>query len=75
MYNFNAPSRYTIREQVLDEGKISELGISRVFRHDTGLFTCHAKNNFGQDQMSIQLIVQGMNNLSRYDYAEFQVVI
>lgn len=51
--------RYTIREQILDEGKISELSIAKVFRHDTGLFICQAKNNYGQDQMSIELIVQG----------------
>lgn len=52
-------SRYTIREQILDEGKISELSIAKVFRHDTGLFICQAKNNYGQDQMSIELVVQG----------------
>ncbi|XP_065214717.1 cell adhesion molecule Dscam1 isoform X2 [Planococcus citri] len=50
--------RYSIRDQILDEGKISELGITKVFRHDTGAFTCHAKNNYGQDEMTIQLIVQ-----------------
>jgi len=55
----NIDLRYTIREQVLDEGKISELSIMKVFRHDTGVFTCHAKNNYGQDQMTIELVVQG----------------
>ncbi len=48
-----------MREQILDEGKISELSIAKVFRHDTGMFTCHVKNNYGQDQMTIELVVQG----------------
>lgn len=53
--------RYSIREQMLDEGKISELSIAKVFRHDTGIFTCYAKNNYGQDHLIIELIVQGTN--------------
>uniref|UniRef100_T1GFU6 Down syndrome cell adhesion molecule-like protein Dscam2 n=1 Tax=Megaselia scalaris TaxID=36166 RepID=T1GFU6_MEGSC len=51
-------SRYTIREQVLDDGMVSELGISHTYRQDTGIYICHATNAFGQDNMSIQLIVQ-----------------
>ena len=51
--------RYTIREQLLDDGMVSELGISHTYRHDTGVLTCYASNAYGQDEMVIQLIVQG----------------
>ncbi|KAG8222804.1 hypothetical protein J437_LFUL005010, partial [Ladona fulva] len=50
--------RYTIREQLLDDGMVSELGIAHTYRHDTGILTCHASNAYGHDQMTIQLIVQ-----------------
>ncbi|XP_065344124.1 cell adhesion molecule Dscam1 isoform X3 [Cloeon dipterum] len=53
-----ADARYTTREQLLDEGMVSELGISHAYRHDTGLFACHATNAFGHDEMTVQLIVQ-----------------
>ncbi|XP_055380718.1 cell adhesion molecule Dscam2 isoform X2 [Condylostylus longicornis] len=51
-------TRYTIREQVLDDGMVSELGITHTYRQDTGIYICQASNAFGQDEMSIQLIVQ-----------------
>ncbi|CAH1392866.1 unnamed protein product [Nezara viridula] len=51
-------SRYSVREQLLDEGMVSELGISHVFRHDTGVLNCIANNAYGNDEMSIHLIVQ-----------------
>lgn len=38
---------------------MSELGISPVYRHDTGFFKCIGSNYFGQDENSIELIVQG----------------
>ncbi|PSN42210.1 hypothetical protein C0J52_11247 [Blattella germanica] len=50
--------RYSVREQVLDDGMVSELGISHTYRHDTGVLTCYASNAYGQDEMVIQLIVQ-----------------
>lgn len=50
--------RYTIREQVLDDGMVSELGISHTYRQDTGMYICQASNAFGQDEMSMHLIVQ-----------------
>ncbi|XP_069681625.1 cell adhesion molecule Dscam1 isoform X3 [Periplaneta americana] len=50
--------RYTIREQLLDDGMVSELGISHTYRHDTGVLSCYASNAYGQDEMVIQLIVQ-----------------
>lgn len=50
--------RYSIREQTLAEGMVSELGIERTIRQDTGVFTCSATNAYGSDEMNIQLIVQ-----------------
>ncbi|XP_065168013.1 cell adhesion molecule Dscam1 isoform X4 [Atheta coriaria] len=50
--------RYSIREQTLVEGMVSELGIERTIRQDTGVFTCSSSNAYGQDEMNIQLIVQ-----------------
>ncbi|XP_063226995.1 cell adhesion molecule Dscam2 [Bacillus rossius redtenbacheri] len=50
--------RYSIREQLLDDGMVSELGILHTYRHDTGVLSCHASNAYGQDEMTIQLIVQ-----------------
>jgi len=60
IYLFWAFSRFTIREQSKDNGIMSELGISPVYRHDTGFFKCTGSNKFGQDENSIELIVQGM---------------
>ncbi|XP_055679736.1 cell adhesion molecule Dscam2 isoform X1 [Lutzomyia longipalpis] len=51
-------ARYTIREQTLDDGMVSELGISHTYRQDTGMYICQASNAFGQDEMTIHLIVQ-----------------
>ncbi|XP_058987901.1 cell adhesion molecule Dscam2 [Musca domestica] len=51
-------TRYTIRDQILDDGMVSELGITHTYRQDTGIYVCHATNTFGEDEMTIQLIVQ-----------------
>lgn len=51
-------SRYTIREQTLDDGMVSELGISHTYRQDSGVYICQAGNSFGQDEMTIHLVVQ-----------------
>lgn len=37
---------------------VSELGISHTYRQDTGMYICQASNAFGQDEMSMHLIVQ-----------------
>ncbi|XP_070509703.1 cell adhesion molecule Dscam1 isoform X3 [Chironomus tepperi] len=50
--------RYSIREQTLDDGMVSELGISHTYRQDSGIYICIANNAFGQDELMIQLIVQ-----------------
>lgn len=49
--------RYTIREQVLDDGMVSELGISHTFRHDTGVYICQASNSFGQVKDSLKNLI------------------
>jgi Fibronectin type III domain len=37
---------------------VSELGITNTYRQDSGIYICQAGNSFGQDEMSIHLIVQ-----------------
>lgn len=54
----NGDQRYSIREQILAEGMVSELGIERTIRQDTGIFSCYAANKFGNDEMNIQLTIQ-----------------
>lgn len=56
--------RYTIREQVLDDGMVSELGISHTFRHDTGVYICQATNSFGQVRFIHQLVVNSQEMIS-----------
>ncbi|XP_052126133.1 cell adhesion molecule Dscam2 isoform X2 [Frankliniella occidentalis] len=50
--------RLTLREQPKDAGHVSELTIERATRHDTATFSCTASNAYGQDEMTIQLVVQ-----------------
>lgn len=50
--------RYSIREQTLDDGMVSELGISHTYRQDSGIYVCIANNAYGQDELMIQLVVQ-----------------
>lgn len=50
--------KYTIREQLLADSMVSELGIALTTRQDTGIFSCYASNAYGRDTMNIQLIVQ-----------------
>jgi len=50
---------YTIREEILTHGVLSDLSVKRSERTDTALFTCVATNAFGSDETSINLIVQG----------------
>nr|XP_033326668.1 Down syndrome cell adhesion molecule-like protein Dscam2 isoform X36 [Megalopta genalis] len=51
-------SRYTIREEILANGVLSDLSIKRTERSDSALFTCVATNAFGSDDTSIDMIVQ-----------------
>ncbi|XP_048480578.1 Down syndrome cell adhesion molecule-like protein Dscam2 isoform X18 [Plutella xylostella] len=50
--------RYTIREEILPGGVVSDLSIRRTERSDSALFTCVATNAFGSDDTSINMIVQ-----------------
>jgi len=52
--------RYTIREEILANGVLSDLSIKRTERTDSALFTCVATNAFGSDDTSINMIVQGL---------------
>ncbi|XP_046417331.1 Down syndrome cell adhesion molecule-like protein Dscam2 isoform X12 [Neodiprion virginianus] len=51
-------ARYTIREEILANGVLSDLSIKRTERTDSALFTCVATNAFGSDDTSINMIVQ-----------------
>lgn len=51
--------RYTIREEILPNGVLSDLSIKSTERTDSALFTCVATNAFGSDDTSINMIVQG----------------
>ncbi|XP_011701022.1 PREDICTED: Down syndrome cell adhesion molecule-like protein Dscam2 [Wasmannia auropunctata] len=51
-------SRYTIREEILANGVLSDLSIKRTERSDSALFTCVATNAFGSDDTSINMIIQ-----------------
>ncbi|XP_059046493.1 cell adhesion molecule Dscam2 isoform X12 [Achroia grisella] len=50
--------RYTIREEILSGGVVSDLSIRRTERSDSALFTCVATNTFGSDDTSINMIIQ-----------------
>ncbi|XP_035704480.1 Down syndrome cell adhesion molecule-like protein Dscam2 isoform X15 [Folsomia candida] len=50
--------RYTIREEILSNGVLSDLSVKRSERTDSALFTCVATNAFGSDETSLNLIVQ-----------------
>ncbi|GFU65145.1 ig-like domain-containing protein [Trichonephila clavipes] len=52
-------SRYVLREHVHPNGLKSQLSIPSVLRADSGLFSCEAVNDYGREEKSIQLIVQG----------------
>lgn len=58
-------SRYTIREEILANGVLSDLSIKRTERSDSALFTCVATNAFGSDDTSINMIVQGSNRFAQ----------
>ncbi|VEN53578.1 unnamed protein product [Callosobruchus maculatus] len=51
-------NRYTIREEILPDGVVSDLSIKRTERSDSAIFTCVATNAFGSDDTNINMIVQ-----------------
>lgn len=61
--------RYTIREEILANGVLSDLSIKRTERSDSALFTCVATNAFGSDDTSINMIVQGQCTEAQLDPA------
>ncbi|XP_050541670.1 cell adhesion molecule Dscam2 isoform X2 [Daktulosphaira vitifoliae] len=50
--------RFTIKEQSHENGIISELLISPVYRYDTSILKCIASNYYGIDELSIKLIIE-----------------
>ncbi|XP_076318852.1 cell adhesion molecule Dscam1-like isoform X3 [Tachypleus tridentatus] len=50
-------SRYQIFDRTTEGGMLSEIQVHGVDRSDNGLFTCLAKNTYGEDQRIIKLIV------------------
>jgi len=59
--------RYTIREEILPTGVLSDLSIRKLERSDSALFSCVATNAFGSDDTSINLIVQGFTLLLSFN--------
>ncbi|KAJ8982888.1 hypothetical protein NQ317_004318 [Molorchus minor] len=51
-------NRYTIREEILPNGVLSDLSIKVTERSDSAIFTCVATNAFGSDDTNINMIVQ-----------------
>ncbi|XP_022246172.1 Down syndrome cell adhesion molecule homolog isoform X3 [Limulus polyphemus] len=50
-------SRYQIFDRTTEGGMLSEIQVHGVDRSDNGLFTCLAKNTYGEDQRTIKMIV------------------
>ncbi|CAG2059903.1 unnamed protein product, partial [Timema podura] len=51
-------SRTIIKNNSLLEGLVSDLTIKSVRIEDGGIYTCFARNEFGQDQTAMHLLVQ-----------------
>ncbi|XP_029434880.1 Down syndrome cell adhesion molecule isoform X2 [Rhinatrema bivittatum] len=58
MINFPEMSRYQVSTKEVGEEVISTLQILPTVREDSGFFSCHAINSFGEDRGIIQLTVQ-----------------
>lgn len=58
LFNAKDDVRYELIENLNSESLISELIIQDANRRDSSLFTCIASNAYGEDQTSIQLILQ-----------------
>ncbi|XP_046406478.1 Down syndrome cell adhesion molecule-like protein Dscam2 isoform X2 [Ischnura elegans] len=50
--------RVSVKNTSVPEGLFSELTIQEAKREDGGVYTCLARNAFGQDQMALHLLVQ-----------------
>lgn len=61
--------RYTIKQDVISSQKvISFLQIVAVDRQDSTIYTCVAHNKYGNDNTSVQLIVQGLFVCFRFNH-------
>ncbi|XP_076306880.1 cell adhesion molecule Dscam1-like isoform X1 [Tachypleus tridentatus] len=49
--------RYQIFDRITEGGTLSEIQVHGVDHNDNGIFTCLAKNTYGEDQRRIKLIV------------------
>ncbi|XP_022255012.1 Down syndrome cell adhesion molecule-like protein Dscam2 [Limulus polyphemus] len=56
--DFRFDRRYDITQTLTDDGMTSQLQVQSADRRDSSLFTCLGSNNFGRDEMNIQIIVQ-----------------
>jgi hypothetical protein len=51
---------HSIKNTSVPEGLVSELTIGAVRTEDGGIYTCFARNDFGHDQITMHLLVQGI---------------
>ncbi|XP_022240089.1 Down syndrome cell adhesion molecule-like protein Dscam2 isoform X2 [Limulus polyphemus] len=56
--DFRFDRRYDITQSLTNDGMMSQLQVLSADRRDSSLFTCLGSNNFGSDEMNIQIIVQ-----------------
>lgn len=52
--------RYAFREIADDNRVTSEMVVVAATRAESGMYTCAATNEFGYDEATFQLVVQGM---------------
>ncbi|XP_076325954.1 cell adhesion molecule Dscam1-like isoform X2 [Tachypleus tridentatus] len=50
--------RYIYREDPTPEGKLAEITIPSTTRDDSAIYTCIARNEFGEDSMNAQVTIQ-----------------
>ncbi|KAF8789149.1 Down syndrome cell adhesion molecule-like [Argiope bruennichi] len=58
--NVKNNSRYIIKEKSAKLQTQSEFLVSNVSRNDTGIYTCTATNDIGEDEAVVKLVVQGI---------------
>lgn len=57
--NFLSLPKYSIHQEIHENGIISKLTIASVTQEDSAFFTCSASNPYGNNEKNIQLRVQG----------------
>lgn len=58
------PSRTQMMERQTSNGVAAELHLEALSRRDAGPYRCSATNEFGQDEMTIYLMVKGNIEIS-----------